>query len=99
MKEHALEKLKLFRASVFLTMNVGLFLTFGEQGLLAVKNRDLDEIRKKVGRRSEQRREHQSRNAMYCHRVLKTDAHSARNVRAYRRISDDLIGVLDIPRA
>jgi hypothetical protein len=33
-----------------------LFLTFGEQGLLAVKNRDLDEIRKKVGRRSEERR-------------------------------------------
>ena len=25
-----------------------LFLTFGEQSLLAVKNRDLDEIRKKV---------------------------------------------------
>jgi len=25
-----------------------LFLTFGEQGLLAIKNRDLDEIRKKV---------------------------------------------------
>ncbi len=32
-----------------------LFLTCGEQSLLAVKNRDLDEIRKEVGRRSEER--------------------------------------------
>ena len=33
---------------MFLLIPTGLFLTFGEQGLLAIKNRDLDEIRKKV---------------------------------------------------
>jgi len=42
---------------MFLTLEKALFLTFGEQGLLAVKNRDLDESRKKVDRRSEERRD------------------------------------------
>jgi hypothetical protein len=34
-----------------------LFLTFGEYCPPAVKNRELDEIRKKVGRRREERRD------------------------------------------
>jgi hypothetical protein len=42
---------------VFLTPGMGLILRFGEQGLLAVKNRDLNEIRKQVGRRREERRD------------------------------------------
>ena len=40
-----------YRSSIY----YALFLRFGEQSLLAVKNRDLDEIRKEVGRRSEER--------------------------------------------
>jgi hypothetical protein len=44
------------RLAVYLSRILALFLTFGEEGLLAVKNRVLDEIRKQVGRRSEERR-------------------------------------------
>jgi hypothetical protein len=57
MEAHNLDKVSNPLRNLLARCRPPLFLTFGEQGLLAVKNRDLDEIRKKVGRRSEERRD------------------------------------------